>query len=92
LVVVYGFEKEKMVAAIFGIALLISVIYWTYLQYIVGHFMEIAYLVFAIIIPIKVALFLLDQAHDRAGFHRLSQLAKYIMFSGLMYLIVYYFR
>ncbi|MEM9820644.1 MAG: geranylgeranylglycerol-phosphate geranylgeranyltransferase [Bacteroidota bacterium] len=90
--VVYGIKKTKMVAGTFGIVLLLSLVYWAYQQFSSSHYWEVAYLVFAIIVPTKLALFLLDQAKSKANFHQLSQLAKYIMLSGLLYLIVYYFR
>lgn len=87
--VVYGVSKAKLAAAIFGILLLLAVFAWTYLRFSQNQYLEVAYLTIAIIIPTKIALFLLDHAEDKNSFKRLSRLAKYLMLSGILYLLVF---
>ena len=89
--IVYGVKTAKNWAGLFGILLIGSVFFWAYIRFKEQAFIEVGFLVLAIIIPAKVALLLLGKAGEKSEFKSLSRLAKFIMLSGILYLMVYVF-
>jgi len=86
--IVYGIETAKWVAIFFGIAFLVILIYWIYHWIELGWNAGIIYIIIGIIIPTIYSILKLKKANTKKEFHQLSQVAKYIMLSGILYLIV----
>ena len=62
--IVYGVKTAKNWAGLFGILLIGSVFFWAYIRFKEQAFIEVGFLVLAIIIPAKVALLLLGKAGE----------------------------
>lgn len=84
----YGISLAKSVAFIFGLVLLLFIIWWMILQL---SFFKSTTLLFVVVtlnfFPVFVSLILLKSAVSKKDFSRLSQLAKYVMVSGVLYLL-----
>ncbi len=89
--IVLGVRWAKIIAAVFAISLLLFLAYASVWLFKVYAYIDLGYIIIGIILPIVYALFLLYNAKDKTDFHRLSQLAKYIMLSGILYLPIYSF-
>lgn len=85
-----GIPAAKQVAGSIGLLLLGLVIFW--MTTLVGAELQlflILYVLGGICIPLIISLILLYKADHSASFALLSKMAKYIMFSGILYLALY---
>ena len=89
--IVWGINPAKIVAGIFGILLIGILLPWVVLGLQQVHYLDLAYILVGIVIPVFYSFLLLYQAKTKSAFHRLSRLTKMIMVSGLIYLLVWYF-
>lgn len=84
----YGIPFAKSVAILFGLVLLLFIVWWMFLQV---TFFKSSTLLFAVValnfLPVFVSLILLKRAASKKDFSGLSQLAKYVMVSGVLYLL-----
>ena len=85
--IVAGQQTAKWVAGFSALLLIFTLGYWWSIINN-NNILATAWLVIGIIIPICFALWYLYLAKTKQEFHQLSQLAKFIMLSGLLYLIV----
>jgi 4-hydroxybenzoate polyprenyltransferase len=87
--IVLGIRWAKVIAAIFGLSLLLFLgllIIWLH-QF--GRLYDVAFILIGIILPLAWSLWLLAKAKSIKDFHHLSQWAKWLMLSGLLYLPIY---
>ncbi|MCI5080245.1 MAG: geranylgeranylglycerol-phosphate geranylgeranyltransferase [Saprospiraceae bacterium] len=83
-----GMQVTRWVATAFGVSLLILVPWMSsQIPFLAEQTTTWVFLGLAIMLPILVALVLLWRAQEKRHFHRLSQLAKFIMFTGILFLI-----
>lgn len=87
--VVFGTSKAKWVAGFFGLLLLESIRRWAVLLWQEEQWIPLVFLLLGIALPILLALYRLVQAQEKSQFHFLSQFTKYIILSGILYLIVW---
>jgi 4-hydroxybenzoate polyprenyltransferase len=84
--IVLGIEKSKWVAGVVGLMFLFLVIYGSII--LRGGMVQKILLNATISLPIIYALFLLYKAASKADFSFLSKLAKLIMLSGLIFILI----
>ena len=86
--IVFGKTKAKWVGIFFGNVLLLILGYWLFLKkenvFDLGFF----YILLGIIFPLLFSLVKLFLAKTKKEFHLLSQISKYIMLSGILYLLI----
>jgi len=87
--ILYGQAAAKKVAAICGILLLGLLVYWCQSLWLEENYAGLIYSLAGILLPLLYSFFLLYRAEKSQDFRQLSQLAKYLMFSGILYLIFY---
>jgi 4-hydroxybenzoate polyprenyltransferase len=85
--IVAGAKVAKIVAFIAAILFLYKTFLFLEFQYMRNNFMGIYIFILGIIIPILYACMLLLKAKEKHDYSFLSKLAKFIMLSGLIYLI-----
>jgi len=81
-----GFAKK--VAAFFGVLVLAFTSYIGQLVYPHLNTIHLIYILIGIIFPTIASLYLLGKAQSTAEFHRISRLAKYLMLSGILFLML----
>ena len=86
--VVIGRERTKVFTCAVGILLLISLFFWGFDYHQLAFSVALAYLILGIIIPLSWSIIRLSRASTSAEFHVLSQWAKYLMVSGLIYFLL----
>ena len=84
--IVLGVEKSKWVACVVGVFFLFCVVYFSFI--LRGGILQKILLNLTISLPILCALFLLIKAKTKEDFSFLSKLAKVIMLSGLIFLLI----
>ena len=87
--ILYGLSIAKKVAAVCGVLLLGLLLYWCQSLMQEGNYPGLIYGIAGIILPLLYSFFLLYQAKKSQDFRQLSRLAKYLMFSGILYLVFY---
>ncbi len=90
--IVWGMKNAKLLAMFFGIVLLafiLFLIYW-HLQYWEQLWLGIVYLIVAVIFPLLFVIRNVNRANTKSDFHKLSNVSKFIMLTGLLYLVVIY--
>jgi 4-hydroxybenzoate polyprenyltransferase len=91
-----GLSKSKMIAASVGLVFLLFIAYFCFLLSLHPNFSEkgsndwikIFILNLTVSLPMLYALFLLSKAKAKSDFSRLSKIAKGIMLSGLIFIII----
>lgn len=83
----WGMPTAKGLAAAFGLGLAALLICLPFSLPHLFTWLSLVLLIFGILLPLFLALAWLFQAQDKPQFHRLSQLAKLIMLSGLAMLL-----
>ncbi len=84
----FGVPFAQSAAFSFGIGLLLLIVWWMFLQITFFDSMKLLIAVFVLIfIPVFISLFVLKKANSKNDFSKSSKLAKYIMVSGLLYLL-----
>ncbi len=86
--IVFGKTKAKWVAIFFGNILLLILGYWLFLKKENGFDLGFFYILAGIIFPLLYSLVKLFLAKTKKEFHLLSQISKYIMLSGILYLLI----
>ena len=89
--VVWGINNAKKVAAFFGITLLVLLGYWSHLLFQQSLNFHLAYMIIGLLIPLSYTLLKLISAIRKNEFRLLSQVSKFIMLSGILYLFIYRF-
>ena len=84
--VVIGVEKSKKWAFVVGLIFLILVVIFSFI--LRGDWVKILILNLSISLPIIYALFLLVKSQEKEDFSFLSKLAKFIMLSGLVFILI----
>ncbi len=84
--VVIGVERSKKWAFVVGLIFLSLVIFFSFI--LRGDWVKISILNLTISLPIIYALFLLIKSHKKEDFSFLSKLAKFIMLSGLVFILI----
>ena len=85
--IIFGMNKAKWVASIFAISLLGLLNYWVYIRSQDGPSIDLVFFIGGIILPLLVAIYKLKMAITKNQLHQVSTLAKYIMLSGILYLL-----
>ncbi|HFB99794.1 MAG TPA: hypothetical protein ENJ53_03210 [Phaeodactylibacter sp.] len=85
--IVFGVALAKRVAQVFGIALVVVLVYWFFSKKQNGIDAGLIYIIIGIIFPLIFSIFKLKYATTKKQLHTLSQIAKYIMLSGILYLL-----
>ena len=86
--IVLGIPKSKFVAAAVGFVFLFFIAYFSFILRGGNELIKIIVLNLTISLPIVYSLFLLKRAKEKQDFTRLSRLAKGIMLSGLIFILV----
>ncbi len=89
--IVVGIPKSKIIAAVVALVFLFFMAYFSYWGFILrggNATFKIFFLNATVSFPVIYALFLLSKASEKKDFTRLSRLAKGIMLSGLIFILV----
>ncbi len=86
--ILIGINASKLISFLFGSTLFGLVAYWLSFQINYGTKIQLFYLVVGIALPILFALIFLIRANKKKDWNQLSLLAKYIMVSGIFYLLL----
>jgi 4-hydroxybenzoate polyprenyltransferase len=86
--IVFGKTKAKWVGIFFGNGLLWILGYWLFLKKENGFDLGFFYILVGIIFPLLFSIVKLFLAKTKKEFHLLSQVSKYIMLSGILYLLI----
>jgi len=89
--IVWGVQTAKGVALFFAIIFLGILVDWIFSAKKIEIDGGLIYLVIGVIFPMIFAMIQLLKATTKKDFHFISQLAKYIMLSGILYLLVWSF-
>lgn len=86
--ILLGIQTAKWVAYFFAIVLLYFLGDWILTQSEEGINLGSIYIIGGIITPLLFAVYKLIKAKTKREFHLISQIAKYIMLSGILYLLI----
>ena len=86
--IVFGKTTAKWVAIFFGNVLLLILGYWLFLKKENSFDIGFIYILGGIIFPLVFSIIKLFLAKTKKEFHLLSQISKYIMLSGILYLLI----
>ena len=84
--IVLGIKTTKIVAFVVGFLFILAVFFFSF--EVKNNYLKLFSLNIIITLPICYALFLLIQAKEKADYARLSKLAKLIMLSGLIFILI----
>lgn len=87
--IAYGISVAKKTTLFFGISMISLLIYGASLLYHFQRWLDIGFILLFIIAPGLLLLIKLYRSEKSQEFGRLSQLAKFIMLSGILYLVLY---
>jgi len=86
--IVFGKTTAKWVGIFFGNVLLLILGYWLFLKKGNGFDLGFFYILMGIIFPLLFSIVQLFLAKTKKEIHLLSQISKYIMLSGILYLLI----
>lgn len=86
--IIFGKNVAKWVGIFFGNVLLGILVYWIFLKKENGFDLGFFYILIGIIFPLLFSIIKLYLAKTKKEFHFLSQISKYIMLSGILYLLI----
>ncbi len=86
--IIFGKKTGKWVGIFFGNVLLLILGYWLFLKKENGFDLGLIYILVGIILPLIFSIVKLFLAKTKKEFHLLSQISKYIMLSGILYLLI----
>ncbi len=89
--IVLGINKAKIFALIVGIIFIFAILFFNYLIYFSlfkNNYFKLFFLNLTISLPVCYALFLLINAKEKNDYSRLSKIAKLIMLSGLIFILI----
>ena len=84
--IVLGINKAKVIASIVGFLFLLAILFFSFV--VKDNYLKLFFLNITITLPVCYALFLLIKAKEKADYARLSKLAKLIMLSGLIFILI----
>lgn len=84
--IVLGIKTTKIVAFVVGFLFILAVFFFSF--EVKNNYLKLFSLNIIITLPICYALFLLIQAKEKADYAHLSKLAKLIMLSGLIFILI----
>jgi 4-hydroxybenzoate polyprenyltransferase len=84
--IVLGIHKAKIIAFIVGFIFILAILFFNYL--LKNDYFKIIILNLTIALPVCYALFLLIKAKEKEDYSRLSKIAKLIMLSGLIFILI----
>lgn len=87
--IAYGIPVAKKTTLLFGISMISLLIYGVGLLYHFQRWLDIGFIILFIIVPTLLLLVRLNRSERSQEFGRLSKLGKYIMLSGILYLVLY---
>ena len=86
--IAWGVKASKWIAGVFGVLLLIFVpLMIRQIPSLNEQMNTWIFVMLFILLPLLIALYLLIVSKDKKAYHRLSQLAKFIMLSGILFLV-----
>lgn len=89
--IVWGLNATKLYTAIWLVVLIAALIIVQVYVLQFRWWLPVAYSVPLIILPLLFVLFKLKKTNTPEGFHKLSNLTKFVMFSGILSMIFFYF-
>lgn len=84
--IVLGIKTTKIVAFMVGFLFILAVLFFSFT--LKDNYLKLFFLNVTITLPVCYALFLLIKAKEKADYARLSKLAKLIMLSGLIFILI----
>jgi 4-hydroxybenzoate polyprenyltransferase len=84
--IVLGIKTTKIVVLSVGCVFVLAVLFFSFL--IKDNYVKLFFLNITITLPVCYALFLLIKANEKTDYSRLSKLAKLIMLSGLIFILI----
>ncbi|ALO14301.1 prenyltransferase [Salinivirga cyanobacteriivorans] len=84
--IVLGLKSTKWVVQVLTLATILAIIYVA--SRVVFDWFSWVYISTLIILPLLLHMYLLHFAHKKRQFHRISQLMKIVMFTGLLYALI----
>lgn len=86
--IAWGIKISKSIAGVFGVLLLVFVpLMIRQIPALNEQMSTWVFVILFILLPLLIALYLLIVSKDKKAYHRLSQLAKFIMLSGILFLV-----
>jgi 4-hydroxybenzoate polyprenyltransferase len=89
--IAWGLNATKVYTAVWLIVLIAALLIVQVYVLQFRWWMPVAYSVPLIIFPLVLVLFKLRRSNSSADFHRLSNITKFVMFSGILSMIFFYF-
>jgi len=83
-----GIDRTKILAAFFGLFLMLLLGLWAIKSYQVYSYIHPIYIFALLIIPLWLSLRRLMRSNDSESFHHVSQLIKIVMLTGLFYVLL----
>ncbi len=84
--ILLGIKPTKIVAFSVGFLFILAVLFFSF--FIRNNYLKLFFLNVTITLPVFYALFLLVKAEEKTDYARLSKLAKLIMLSGLIFILI----
>ncbi len=84
--IVLGIKTTKIVTFLVGFLFILAILFFS--LFIRDNYLKLFLMNIIITLPVCYALFLLIQAEEKADYARLSKLAKLIMLSGLIFILI----
>ena len=84
--IVLGIKKAKIITLIIGGVFILAILFFNYL--FKEDYLKLVLLNLTILLPVIYALFLLISAKEKTDYSRLSIIAKLIMLSGLIFILI----
>ena len=89
--IMLGLGRTKVITFILGLTFLFFLAYFVFFLIKLHKYYDAAIITIAIIMPLLYSFMLLNKAVHKKDFHDLSNLTKWLMISGLLYLPIYQF-
>ena len=86
--IVLGVRKAKTTSFAIGVSLLLTICYAVYHLTSLNSPLKVSFIILTMISPMILALAWLMRARSRKQYHRLSQLTKFLMVSGILLLLI----
>ena len=86
--IVWGVDKAKRMSFGIGLALLLTIFFAVYHLTLLNSPLKVSFIILTMISPMILALTWLIRARSRKQYHRLSQLTKFLMVSGILLLLI----
>lgn len=90
--IVYGVSIAKNVASLCGILFGILLVFLSYHFVLHQYYFSATYALLAVLIPLVFVLLLLQKADKKTDYRRLSALIKWLMLTGVLYLLLFWYE